>query len=76
MHKNECIFLQINNTLCNVIRKISLIALNFVPDGANHILDQLVVDKDKRNYINFNDELKENTINEPFGVFPRLEKKL
>ena len=63
------------NILCNTIRKISLIAQNFVPDGANNILDQLSVDKDKRNYLNFNDELKENAIDKPYGVFPRLEKR-
>ena len=63
------------NTLCNVIRKISLIALNFVPEGANKILNQLAIDEDKRNYINFNDKLKENVIDKPYGVFPRLDKK-
>ncbi len=62
------------NTLCNIIKKISLIALNFIPDGANKILDQLSISKKDRNHINFNDQLENTLIEKPVGVFPRLEK--
>ena len=62
--------------LCTIIRKVSLIALNFVPIGANKILDQLSISKDKRKYKNFNDELTpEIHYPKPEGVFPRLEVK-
>ena len=62
--------------LCTLIRKISLIALNFVPIGANKILDQLSVPKNKRQYEHFNDELcPETPLPKPEGVFPRLETK-
>jgi methionyl-tRNA synthetase len=62
--------------LCTLIRKISLIALNFVPIGANKILDQLSVPKNKRQYEHFNDELcPETPLPKPEGVFPRLEIK-
>ena len=43
--------------LCTVIKKISLIALNFVPIGANKILDQLSIPNNKRQYEHFNDVL-------------------
>ena len=62
--------------LCTVIKKISLIALNFVPIGANKILDQLSIPNNKRQYEHFNDELcPEALLPKPEGVFPRLEKK-
>jgi len=61
------------NTLSNIIRKISLIALNFVPKGANKILDQLMVPKNKRNFKFYNELIEENIIIKPEGVFPRLE---
>ena len=62
------------NTLCIVIKKISLIALNFTPDGANKILDQLSISKKDRKYRNFDDPLDNAKIKKPEGVFPRLEK--
>ena len=61
------------NTLSNIIRKISLIALNFVPKGANKILDQLMIPKNKRNFKFYNELIEENIIVKPEGVFPRLE---
>ena len=62
--------------LCTVIKKISLIALNFVPIGANKILDQLSIPNNKRQYEHFNDELcPGELLPKPEGVFPRLEKK-
>ena len=62
--------------LCTVIKKISLIALNFIPIGANKILDQLSIPNNKRQYEHFNDELcPEALLPKPEGVFPRLEKK-
>ena len=62
--------------LCTVIKKISLIALNFVPIGANKILDQLSIPNNKRQYEHFNDELcPGELLPKPEGVFPRLDKK-
>jgi methionyl-tRNA synthetase len=62
--------------LCSIIKDISLIAINFVPIGANKILDQLSIPIDKRKYKNFDDELIAGTrLLKPEGVFPRLEIK-
>lgn len=62
--------------LCNVIKNVSLIAKNFIPIGANKILDQLSINKNKREYANFHDELISGTkLSKPEGVFPRLEIK-
>jgi len=63
--------------LCTIIKKVSLIAINFVPIGANNILDQLSIDKNKRKYINFNDSLEvKKLLPKPEGVFPRLENRI
>ena len=44
-----------------------------MPIGANKILDQLSIEKNKRKYINFNDSLEVKIIlPKPEGVFPRL----
>ena len=60
--------------LCMIIKNISLIATNFVPIGANKILDQLSIPEDKRKYKNYDDELISGTkLLKPEGVFPRLE---
>ncbi len=62
--------------LCSVIKNVSLIAKNFIPIGANKILDQLSINKNKREYANFYDELISGTkLSKPEGVFPRLEIK-
>ena len=62
--------------LCSVIKNVSLIAKNFIPIGANKILDQLSINKNKREYANFHDELISGTkLSKPEGVFPRLEIK-
>ena len=62
--------------LCTVIRKVSLIAQNFVPIGANKILDQLSIPENKRQYEHFYEELCPDTpLPKPEGVFPRLETK-
>tara|TARA_B100001175_G_C19047414_1_gene420341 strand:- start:212 stop:577 length:366 start_codon:yes stop_codon:yes gene_type:complete len=60
--------------LCMIIKNVSLIATNFVPIGANKILDQLSIPEDKRKYKNYDDELISGTkLLKPEGVFPRLE---
>jgi len=62
--------------LASIIKKVSLIATNFIPIGANKILDQLSISKDNRNYKNFDAELIAGTkLLKPEGVFPRLEMK-
>ena len=60
--------------LCMIIKNVSLIAVNFIPIGANKILDQLSIPEDKRKYKNFDDGLIAGTkLLKPEGVFPRLE---
>ena len=60
--------------LCMIIKNVSLIAINFVPNGANKILDQLSIPEDKRKYKDFDDDIIAGTkILKPEGVFPRLE---
>ncbi len=60
--------------LCIIIKNVSLIAINFIPIGANKILDQLSIPEDKRKYKNFDDDLISGTkLLKPEGVFPRLE---
>ena len=62
--------------LANIIKNVSLIATNFIPNGANKILDQLAIPKNKRKYKNFDEELISGSkFNKPEGVFPRLEIK-
>ncbi|PPR16789.1 MAG: Methionine--tRNA ligase [Alphaproteobacteria bacterium MarineAlpha9_Bin3] len=62
--------------LCSIIKNVSLIAQNFIPIGANKILDQLLIHKNDREYNNIDDELISGTkISKPEGVFPRLEIK-
>ena len=62
--------------LANIIKNVSLIATNFIPNGANKILDQLAIPKNKRKYKNFDEELTPGSkFNKPEGVFPRLEIK-
>ena len=62
--------------LANIIKNVSLIATNFIPNGANKILDQLAIPKNKREYKNFDEELTPGSkFNKPEGVFPRLEIK-
>jgi len=62
--------------LANIIKNVSLIATNFIPNGANKILDQLAIPKNKRKYKNFDEELIPGSkFNKPEGVFPRLEIK-
>ncbi len=60
--------------LANIIKNVSLIATIFIPNGANKILDQLSISKNKREYKNFDEELTPGSkFNKPEGVFPRLE---
>ena len=60
--------------LCMIIKNVSLIAVNFIPIGANKILDQLSIPEHKRKYKNFDDDLIAGTkLLKPEGVFPRLE---
>ncbi len=60
--------------LCIIIKNVSLIAINFIPIGANKILDQLSIPEDKRKYKNFDDDLISGAkLLKPEGVFPRLE---
>ena len=62
--------------LANTIKNVSLIATIFIPNGANKILDQLSISKNKREYKNFDEELTPGSkFNKPEGVFPRLEIK-
>ena len=62
--------------LANIIKNVSLIATIFIPNGANKILDQLSISKNKREYKNFDEELTPGSkFNKPEGVFPRLEIK-
>ena len=74
--KNSDIFRMntVLNTLCIIIKNTSLIALNFIPEGANKILDQLAISKKERKYSNYNNQIETVIIKKPEGVFPRLEK--
>jgi len=58
------------------VRLIAILLLPFVPSSANKILDILNIDAAKRNFAALNEPLKiSHPINEPKGVFPRLENK-
>lgn len=58
------------------VRLIAILLLPFVPSSANKLLDILNIDSRERNFSALNNSLKiGQEINEPKGVFPRLENK-
>ena len=58
------------------VRLIAILLLPFLPNSANKLLDILNINESKRNFAALNDSLKSgHQINEPKGVFPRLENK-
>ena len=57
-------------------RIIAILLLPFTPNLANKLLDILQINQDQRNFDNLNNSLKAgDKINQPQGVFPRLENK-
>lgn len=59
-----------------VIRKIAILLLAFIPTSANKILDLLNIDPHHRNFANLKNPLKFGSkINEPTAIFLRLNKQ-
>jgi methionyl-tRNA synthetase len=58
------------------VRVIAILLSPFTPNLSDRLLDILTVEKSERNFANLNNSLKSGQkINEPKGVFPRLENK-
>lgn len=62
--------------LCEVIRRLALLALPFMPDSCNKLLDQLAIPADQRNFETLDDQIHivgGTSISQPSGVFPRYQ---
>jgi methionyl-tRNA synthetase len=62
--------------LSEVIRRLSLLAMPFMPDSCSEMLDQLAVPADQRTYATLDDQIhlvSGAEIPQPQGVFPRYQ---
>ncbi len=60
--------------LCEVIRRLALLASPFMPDSCNKLLDQLAVPVDQRDFTTLDDQIHlvgGAVIAQPTGIFPR-----
>ncbi|HEY1097265.1 MAG TPA: methionine--tRNA ligase, partial [Alphaproteobacteria bacterium] len=62
--------------LTEVIRRLALLALPYMPESCGRLLDQLAVPQDQRNYATLDDQIhivSGAVIDQPVGVFPRYQ---
>lgn len=62
--------------LCEVIRRLALLATPFMPDSCGRLLDQLAIPADQRDFTTLDDQIHivgGTAISQPSGVFPRYQ---